>query len=472
MFLFKKKPSAEIKLFNTKSRTKEVFTPLRAGVMKLYSCGPTVYDYVHIGNLRSFVVSDITRRVFEYAGYKVTQVMNITDFGHLLGDGDEGDDKMTAGLKREGFEMSMKGMKELADRYTDAFKEDLGALHIKTPHVMPRASEHVPGQIAYIETLLHKGYAYKTSDGVYFDTEKCEQYGVLGGSFSDDHSRVGMHKEKKNQRDFALWKFNNDMGWDAPWGKGFPGWHTECVAMSTRYLGKTFDIHTGGIDLSTTHHNNEIAQAEAANNKPLASYWLHHEFVNIENIKISKSIGNTINLRQVIDKGISPIAYRYWLLTGHYRQQMNFTWEAVMGAQTAYQRAQRIFADLKGSGKVNELYIKKFEAAIYDDLNTPEAVAVLWELLKDEDVSGGEKRATVLRMDAVLGFGFGKQSPLQKVAVVSRQDIPNEVQALLKEREMARNEKDFDTADRLRDQIKEKGYVILDGEQGPELKKL
>lgn len=472
MLFFRKKPTASIQLFNTKGREKQIFEPIKAGQLKMYSCGPTVYDYVHIGNLRSFIFSDIVRRSFEYAGYKVTQVMNITDFGHLVGDGDAGDDKMSAGLKREGLSLSMENMEKLADKYIEAFKEDLTNLNIKTPHAMPRASEHIPGQIAYVEMLLHKDYAYKTSDGVYFDTGKFSDYGVLGGSSSEDHSRVGVNTEKKNPKDFALWKFSENMGWDAPWGKGFPGWHIECTAMSTRYLGKTFDIHTGGIDLSTTHHNNEIAQAEAANNKPFVRYWLHHEFINIDDTKISKSLGNTINLRQLIDKGISPLAYRYWLLTGHYRQSMNFTWEAVEAAQTALKRAQKIFVDLKGSGKVDETYEEKFQKALYDDLNTPEAVAVLWELLKDESVDQGIKRATVLNFDQVLGLGFGKartQLEAEKVSVTS--EAPEAVQQQLQEREEARKAGEYERADEIRDRILEAGYVIEDSETGPVLKK-
>ena len=285
MLFFKKKPEATITLFNTKGREKQVFEPLTAGRVKMYSCGPTVYDYVHIGNLRAFLLSDIIRRTFEYAGYQVTQVMNITDFGHLVGDGDEGEDKMSLALKREGKPITMENMLALASMYAAAFKEDIAAFNIRTPQYLPRASEHVRGMVAYIETLLHKGYAYQISDGIYFDTAKWPEYGALGGSASEKHSRIGVSGEKHDPRDFALWKFSRDMGWEAPWGRGFPGWHIECTAMSTRYLGKTFDIHTGGIDHIPVHHNNEIAQAEAANAKPYARYWLHNEFITIDNAR-------------------------------------------------------------------------------------------------------------------------------------------------------------------------------------------
>ena len=472
---FSKRPSALIKLFNTKGRELQDFEPVTQGAMKLYTCGPTVYNYIHIGNLRAFLLSDLIRRTFEYAGYKVTQVMNLTDFGHLVGDADDTEDKMSVALKREGMESSMENMFLVATKYADAFKEDIAALNIKTPHAMPRASEHVKGQIAYIETLLHKGFAYTTSDGVYFDTAKFPAYGALGGVASADHSRIGLNPEKHDPRDFALWKFSNDMGWDAPWGKGFPGWHIECTAMSTQYLGKSFDIHTGGVDLAPTHHNNEIAQAEAANNKPYVRYWLHNEFVHLDGTKISKSLGNDINLRQLKDRGLHPLAYRYWLLTGHYRQTMNFTWEAVMGAQQALLRAWKAFADMRGSGAVNAEYQKKFASALYDDLNTPQAIALMWELLKDPAISAGDKRATLLDFDRVLGIGFSLKEA-ERGAVVSKVVVTDEVspeaRALMGEREEARKAKDFAKADELRDKLKEMGFVVEDGPSGPVLSRL
>ena len=408
MLFFKKKTVSGIRLFNTKTREKELFTPIKNGEVKMYSCGPTVYDYVQIGNLRSFLLSDIVRRTFEYAGYNVRQVMNFTDFGHLVSDGDEGEDKMTKGLKREGKELTMENMFTLATEYIQAFQHDREEMNILKPHTMPRASEHVSGQVAYIQTLFDKHFAYTTSDGVYFDTERFATYGELGGSASEEHARIEGNTEKKNPRDFALWKFNSELGWDAPWGKGFPGWHIECTAMATRYLGKTFDVHTGGIDLRSVHHNNEIAQAEAANSRPFVNYWLHNEFITIDSKRIGKSLGNAVTLKQLTDKGISSLAYRYWLLTGHYRQKMNFTWEAVLGAQTALQRALRMFVELKGKGTPHREYIQRFEDALYDDLNTPECIAVLWDLLKDDTVSDGDKKTTILTFDSVLGVGFSE----------------------------------------------------------------
>lgn len=474
MLFFKKKPAVRLAVFNTLTKTKEVFEPLREREVKLYSCGPTVYDYAHIGNLRSYVFSDIVRRTFEYAGYRVRQVVNVTDFGHLVGDADDTEDKMTLALKREGKEFTMENMYALAGVYLRAFVNDLREMNVLLPIAMPRASEHVDGMRAYVEALLHKHIAYKTSDGIYFDVSKFPGYGALGGSASVAHSRVGVSAEKKNPSDFALWKFHPTLGWDAPWGKGFPGWHIECTAMATQYLGKTFDIHTGGVDHIAIHHNNERAQAEAANGKPYARYWLHHEFISVDGVRIGKSEGNAITLKQLSDRGISPLAYRYWLLTANYRQKVNFTWEAVTSAQTALTRAWKTFSDLRGSGSVQGEYRERFERALYDDFNTAEALAVLWELLKDDLVASGDKKATVLAFDRVLGIGFGSAASRVErttVKVVLGSDIPAHVAALLGAREAARAEKDFAKADELRAEIAKEGFVLEDSPEGPVLRR-
>ncbi len=474
-WLFSPAPKSRIRLFNTKGRELQDFEPLNRGVMKMYSCGPTVYNYSHIGNLRAALLPDIIRRVFEYAGYKVIEVMNITDFGHLVAEADQGEDKMTKGLKREGMEPTMENMFILATKYADAYKEDMAAMNIKAPHAMPRASEHVPGMIAYIEQLMHKGFAYKTSDGIYFDVQKFPAYGVLGGSASSEYSRIGVSAEKHDPRDFTLWKLNPDMGWDSPWGKGFPGWHIECTAMSGRYLGKSFDIHAGGVDLIPIHHNNEIAQAEAANGRPYVSYWLHNEFITIDNTRIAKSLGNDILIRQLRDRGISPLAYRYWLLTGHYRQAMNFTWDAVEAAQTALYRALRSFVDMPQGGAVHAGYKEKFASALYQDLNTPEAVAVMWEMLKDESVSAADKRATLLDFDRVLGVGFSMTAVEMRSITdrtVEESALPENVVALAKERIAARARKDFSESDRLRDELKRLGFMAEDTGAGQRLTRL
>lgn len=469
MLFFKKKPSYTLRVFNTATKTKELFEPIARGVVKMYSCGPTVYDYAHIGNLRSYVFSDVVRRTFEHAGFKVRQVINITDFGHLVGDADDTEDKMTLALKREGKDFTMENMHALATTYLEAFVHDLREVNVLLPTVMPRASEHVAGMKAYVEALLHKHMAYITEDGVYFDTAQFPRYGVLGGSASPTHSRLGEVGHKKNPADFALWKFNDALGWDAPWGKGFPGWHVECTAMSTQYLGKTFDIHTGGVDHVAVHHNNELAQAEAANGKPYVRYWLHHEFITVDGVRIGKSEGNAITLTQLSDRGVAPLAYRYWLLMTHYRQKANFTWDAVMAAQTALTRAWKVVADLRGSGSVHSEYRTRFEHALYDDFNTAEAVAVLWELLKDDTVSPGDKRATVLTFDRVLGIGFGSAaSRLERttIAVVSEDELSEAVRSLVAERDAARAEKNFTRADELRRAIEAEGFVLDDTPEG------
>ncbi len=465
---FRRAPRRRIHLYNTASKKKELFEPLACGMVKVYSCGPTVYNYIHIGNLRAFLLSDVLRRVFEYAEYRVLQVMNITDFGHLASDADAGEDKMMTGLRREGLEPTMHNMFLLASKFVDAFREDLRSMNILTPHVLPRASEHVQGMIAYVDVLLHKGYAYRLSDGIYFDTARFPKYGMLGGSASLEHSRTGVSGDKRDPRDFALWKFSSDpnMGWEAPWGRGFPGWHTECTAMATRYLGKSFDIHTGGVDHIAVHHNNELAQAEAANQKPYARYWLHNEFITIDGTKLSKSLGNEITLRQLRERGISPLAYRYWLLTGHYRQSMNFSWEAVSAAQTALFRALKLFTDLRGDGTANQEYLARFEDAIFDDLGTPQAIAILWEVLKDALLQPRDKRATILAMDQVLAIGFSLTDG-ERRALEGESAPPAVVSALVADRERFRAIKNFTAADATREQIRSHGYEVLDTDEGP-----
>lgn len=474
--MFGKKPEAKapVMLFNTLGREKQAFTAIRGRYVKMYTCGPTVYDYAHIGNLRSYIFADVLRRTLEYAGYDVKQIINITDVGHLSSDADDGEDKMTAGLKREGLDLTLENMKILAEKYAQAFIEDLKGLNVETPFAFPRASEHVPQDIAFIQTLFDKGYAYATSDGVYFDTAKFPKYGILGGTTaSDDHSRIGVNKEKRHPQDFALWKFNPNLGWDAPWGKGFPGWHIECSAMSQKFLGKTFDIHTGGVDHIPVHHNNEIAQSEAASGKKYVNYWLHGAFATIEGKRIGKSEGNAIRLYQLKERGISPLAYRYLVLSGHYRSPMNFTWESLEAAQTALYRAMRIFADLTDGGRVNPEARSRFEAAINDDLNTAEALAVLWEVLRDEKMPNSEKRETVLDFDRVLGLGFAKLGEEGgKLAVVEADDLPEEVRAIVAAREEARTKGAWDEADRLRDDLLSRGYTVEDSAHGPKVRKV
>jgi cysteinyl-tRNA synthetase len=458
-------------LCNTLSRTKERFVPLKKGHVTMYHCGPTVYDNVHIGNLRSYVFADILRKTMEFNGYTVKQVVNITDIGHLTSDADEGEDKMQVGLKREGLPNTLEGLRTLATRYTERFLEDLDALHISRPHVLPKASEHIHGDIALIETLMQKEIAYETRDGVYFDITRFREYGKLGGIDIDTlraGSRISLDTEKRNPADFALWKKSTDstIGWESPWGTGFPGWHIECSVMAMQHLGKQIDIHTGGVDHIGTHHNNEIAQSEAATGKQFARYWMHNEFIRLSGEKISKSLKNTIHLQQLVEHGYSPLAYRYWLLTSHYRTPTNFTFQALDAAQTALKRLHTTFVETllrkkKGVAPHAE-YLLAFQQAINNDLDTPAAIALVWKLLKDTQVQPEVVRATLLRFDDVLSLGLRTctTAPAKKLPV--QPHIPQEVHALLTARNEARAVKDWGTADTLRDEIREKGYDIVD----------
>ncbi len=477
-----------LRLFNSLSNMKETFESIRPNVVNMYSCGPTVYDTAHIGNLRSYVVSDIIRRVLEYNGYKVKHIINITDVGHLTSDEDSGDDKMMLALKREGVPITLTEMKKIGSKYIKEFKEDLKELNIKTPSVFPRASEHIDGQIALIKTLEEKGYTYTLKDGIYFNTELFKDYGVLGGidnEGSETVSRIGKHEGKHNQQDFALWKFSTtktksgkELGWNSPWGVGFPGWHIECSAMSMQYLGKHFDIHTGGIDHIAIHHNNEIAQTETATGRKSVNYWVHNAFITIENKRIGKSKGNAIYLRHLIDKGFPPFAYRYLLLTGHYRSPMNFTWESLEGANSALIKLHKQFLDLGSrNGKINKSYQKRFEDFINDDIDTPKALALLHELISDESINKKDKRVTVLDMNRVLGIGFIESYKQMKNILsgetkkIEVKETPEEIQELIDKREKAREDEDWKTADNLRIEIEKKGYDISDTEEGPELTK-
>lgn len=398
-----------LKIHNTLTGRIEEFHPIEEGKVRMYHCGPTVYDYAHIGNLRSYVFADILRRTLEYLGNNVTQVINITDIGHLTSDADTGDDKMVKGLKRENLPLTLEGLKDLADKYEQAFKNDLEALNIKTPHHLPRATEHLAGEIKLIQKIVDNGFGYVLADGVYFDSAKLGDYGKLGGLTPIDESQSRLTSEgKKSPRDFVLWKLSQDehLGFESPWGKGFPGWHIECSAMSEEFLGQPFDIHTGGIDHIPVHHNNEIAQSEAAHGTLLANYWLHNEFVTISDGKMAKSEGNFITLKTLQEKGFSPLAYRYFLLMAHYRTPVTFTWEALEAAQNAYNKITKQVAALPDGGQINEEYRKQFIEKISNDLNTAQALALLWTLMKDKNISPEDKKATAQSFCSVYRLGL------------------------------------------------------------------
>src|SRR3989344_4631478 len=460
-------------LYNTLTRSKEEFTPPSRGPVRMYNCGPTVYDTSHIGNLRSYVFADLVRRALEYNGFEVKQVINITDFGHLSSDSDSGNDKMTVALKREKLEPTLENMRTLAERYTRTFLEDLQKLNIYTEHIeFPRASDYIAGEIALAKTLEEKGYAYRGKDGLYFDTSAFPTYGSLGNIDIEglkEGARVASAEDKRNPTDFLLWKSDPKIGWDSPWGKGFPGWHIECSAMINATLGKQIDIHTGGIDLMPTHHTNEIAQSETATGKaPLSRFWMHHAFLNLNKEKISKSLGNEINLHRLIEKGFHPLSYRYYLLGAHYRTAIDFSWEALGAAQTAFGKLIALRLSYGESvGTVPAEWKKLFLARINDDLDTPGSLAVLWEMLKDKHVEPRDKLAGLLDFDNVLGLHLAEPDTNAKSlarAELRDDDIPPSVRDLIRERATARGQKDLELADSLRQRINDSGYHIDDAE--------
>ncbi|MFT5036984.1 MAG: cysteinyl-tRNA synthetase [Candidatus Azotimanducaceae bacterium] len=474
------KPAMELpplSLFNTESKALEVFEPLKKNKVTMYTCGPTVYDFAHIGNLRAYVFADILKRTLEYNGYEVKHTMNFTDFGHLTSDADSGEDKIMKGLKREGLDISLEAMRQLSNRYISAFKEDTAAMNIVEPTQYARASDFVTEQIALIASLSEKGYTYETSDGLYFDISKFATYGRLGSIQLDDQkdgARVDVNTEKRHPADFAVWK-KGELGWDSAWGKGFPGWHIECSAMAFSTLGKQIDIHTGGVDNIATHHNGEIAQSESASGKQFVKYWLHSEHIQIDNEKIAKSDGNGISLRDLFHQGFSGSDYRYWLLTSHYRTQTNFTLEALSGSKQALSRLKRFMYEecTDTSGKIEYDYRQKFIEAINDDLDTPKAVALIWELMKDDSVAPEDKRMTIVEMDAVLGIGLDKNHEIgaRELGHLEADDIPEEIQTLIDSREAARITRNWPEADKVRDTLQLKGYTIEDTPEGPRVTK-
>lgn len=437
----------------------------------MYNCGPTAYGPQHIGNLSMFVFTDVLRRTLEYKKLVVKQVINITDFGHLTSDADEGEDKMAKGLKAEGFSPTLENMSVLAHKYGEIFKEDLHKLNVETlGTIFPYASEYVDVQIDLIKTLEQKGFVYKIKDGIYFDTSKYLDYGRLGNidlADADSETRIGTNSEKKNRRDFAVWKFNHELGFPSPWGQGFPGWHIECSAMVIKILGEQIDIHTGGIEHIPIHHNNEIAQSESATaKKPFVRYWLHRAHLQFRGTKIAKSDGNVVYLSDIIEKRFAPLSYRYFLLLSHYRTPTNFSWEALEAAENAYRKLKEFFSKLDNKGgKVAQKFRKEFDNAIENDLNTSEALAVVWKLVKDEELSFADKRATLLDFDQVLGFDMENNE-------FDIGEIPEEVNQILNERESARTNKEWIKADELRDLAEELGYEILDTNEGQKVRKI
>jgi len=451
-----------LKLFNTLTRKKETFKPIKKGEVGMYNCGPTVYWYQHIGNLRTYIFSDVLKRVLEFDGYRVKQVMNVTDVGHLTSDADEGEDKIEKAAKKEG-----KRAGDIADYYWKIFRENFKKLNIEEPNIWCKATEHIKEQIALIKKLEEKGYTYKTSDGIYFDTSKLKDYGKLARLKIENlqaGKRIGLG-EKKNKTDFALWKFSDKPGirqqeWEAFGRMGFPGWHIECSAMSMKYLGEHFDIHTGGEDHIPVHHTNEIAQSEAATGKKFVNYWLHGAFLMSKGEKVSKSKGGLYTIAELEELGFKPLDYRYLCLSAHYRTQLDFSLDNLKNAQNSLERLKNIISEIKNDKKENKSYLDEFEKAINDDLDMPSALQILWKLVRDEKAEG--KIKTIKKMDEVLGLNLLKKEKLE---------IPSDIKKLADEREKARKKKDWKLSDSLREKIRKKGWQIDDSEERYKIRK-
>ena len=457
----------DIYFYNTLTKEKDLFKPIEEGKVKIYSCGPTVYKDATIGNMRTNLLNDTLRRVLKYNGYELKHVMNITDVGHLVSDGDEGEDKMLKSAREE-----HKSPLEIAEHYTKLFFRDLERLNIETPEVVCKATDHIKEMLEMVQKIMKNGYAYETSTAIYFDVSKLDKYGILSGINLNDQkagARVDIDPEKRNPYDFALWikaPENHLMKWDSPWGPSYPGWHIECSAMSTKYLGEEFDIHTGGIDLVPTHHENEIAQNKGACGKNPAHYWIHGEYLLINGGKMSKSLGNAYLIDDIIARGYSPLAYRLFNYSCHYRGKLNFTWEGIESANTSLIRLREGYQKhLNGNSDISDEIIadmeNRFHQAINDDMNMPLALSVVWEAVKYPEKS--PKIAQLLKkFDTVLGI---------KIDEVQETKIPQEILNLVEERKQARSNKNWSESDRLRDLIAEKGYIVKDTKDGTEVLK-
>ena len=459
----------DIYFYNTLTKKKELFIPIEKGKVRMYSCGPTVYKDATIGNMRTNLFQDTLRRVLRYNGYELKHAMNITDVGHLVSDGDEGEDKMLKSAREE-----HKTPLQIAEYYTKLFFRDLERLNIETPEIVCKATDHIKEMLELVQKIMERGYAYETSTAIYFDVSKLDEYGILSGVNLREQkagARVEVDPEKRNPYDFALWikaPENHLMKWDSPWGPSYPGWHIECSAMSTKYLGEVFDIHTGGIDLIPTHHENEIAQSKGACGKIPAHYWMHGEYLLINGGKMSKSLGNVYLLDDIINRGYDPLVYRLFNFSCHYRGKLNFTWEGIEAASVALDRLRDGYQKhLAGNAEVSDEIINdmenRFHQAINDDLNMPLAMSVVWEAVKYADKS--PKIAKLLeKFDTVLGIKITEKE--------EQEAIPEEILELVEQRKKARQEKNWAESDRLRDLISEKGYSVKDTKEGMEVNPL
>lgn len=459
----------EIKLYNTLTHSKEKFVPIDKNEIKIYSCGPTVYGYAHIGNFRTYVFMDNLRRMFKYNGYNLKHVMNITDVGHLTSDADTGEDKMEKAAKKEG-----KNPYEIADFYTKAFMKDIEKLNIDLPDIISKATDNIPEMLEMVKKIVSNGYAYETSNGIYFDVSKLDKYPVLSNNKVEGQeagARIQVDKEKKNPYDFAIWikaPENHLMKWDSPWGKSYPGWHLECSAIGKKFLGEHFDIHTGGIDHVPIHHENEIAQSKGATGKIPANYWMHTEFLLVDGGKMSKSLGNVYTLDELQERNIEPLAFKLFCYTSHYRNKLNFTFEGVNASEKALGRLREGYIshingkEIADKDKL-ESYKKRFTLAINDDLNMPLAMGIVWELIREEKKSP-EYAKLLEEFDEVLGLNLKNY---KKKSI----EIPKDVQNLIEERIEVRKNKDWKKSDTLRDMIKIKGFIVKDTPNGVEVEK-
>ena len=464
-----------IKLYNTLTKQKENFVPLNGNEVRIYSCGPTVYSFAHIGNFRTYVFVDNLRRVLEYNGYKLKHVMNITDVGHLESDSDEGEDKMEKAAKKEN-----KSPYEIAKFYTEVFFKDMNKLNIERPEIIAKATEHISDMLEFAKEIVENGYGYETSTAIYFDVSKLDKYPILSNRNIEEQiagARVEVDPEKRNPYDFAIWikaPENHIMKWDSPWGLSYPGWHLECSAMSRKYLGEVFDIHTGGVDHIPTHHENEIAQSKGACGKIPAKTWMHVEFLQVDGGKMSKSLGNVYTITQLEERSIEALAYKLFCYTAHYRTKLNFTFDGVTASQKALNRLRDSYIKhSKGNEKIEQTvineYKEKFLEAINDDLNIPLAMGIVWEIARCEAKSK-ELAELLLEFDKVLGLDLkNSEEYLKKQKEI---EIPEEILELLEGRKKAREEKNWKLSDEIRDKIKQKGYIIKDTKEGMILEKI
>lgn len=467
----------DIYFYNTLTKQKDLFKPIEEGKVKIYSCGPTVYKDATIGNMRTNLLNDTLRRVLKYNGYELKHVMNITDVGHLESDADEGEDKMEKAARKE-----KKDPYEIANFYTEIFLKDMEKLNIDKPEIITKATENISQMIEYVKEIIKNGYAYETSKGIYFDISKLDKYPVLSNRKLDDQiagARVDVDPEKKNPYDFALWikaPENHIMKWESPWGLSYPGWHLECSTMGRRFLGEEFDIHTGGVDHIPTHHENEIAQSKGATGKIPAHVWMHCEYLQVDGGKMSKSLGNTYTISQLEEKSISPLAFKLFCFTAHYRNKLNFTFEGAYGAQKALERLYDSYIkNANGVDDVDEDIIKEYEerflAYINDDMNMPGAMSVVWEIARNAKKSI-KFADLLLKFDKVLGLDMkNAENYLLEFKHEESEELPEEIKALVEERKQARAEKNWVKSDEIRDRIISLGYSIKDTKDGIIVKK-